>query len=90
MYDWRLPIDHTPSGGTFRIFAPARKRRSAEFIPPSRVFRAAETRDVMVGRVQIKGTNGDFHLDPSKSRTNSMCEFRKNNESFNFAIKLLM
>ena len=89
-YDWRLPIDLTPSDATFQILARAHKRRSAEFIPLSRVSSAAETRDVVVGHIRIKGANGDLLLDPSKSLTKRNGDFQKSNESFNFSVEILM
>ena len=66
-YDWRLPLELAPSASTFQIIARAHKRRSAEFIPLSRVASAADIRDAQVGHIRIKGAYGDLLLDPSKA-----------------------
>ena len=89
-YDWRLPLDLTPSDSTFQIVARVRKRRSAEFIPLSRVTSAADIRDVQVDHVRIKGTNGDLLLDPSKTLSKKNSEFTKSTDAFIFTVKLLM
>ena len=89
-YDWRLPLDLTPSDSTFQIIARAHKRRSAEFIPLSRVTSAADIRDVQVDHIRIKGTNGDLLLDPSKTLSKKNAEFTKSTDAFVFTVKLLM
>ena len=89
-YDWRLPLDLTPSDSTFQIIARVRKRKSTEFIPLSRVTSAAETRDITVEHVRIKGTNGDLLIDPSRGISKKNADFTKSAESFIFEIRLLM
>ena len=89
-YDWRLPLELTPSDSTFQVVARVRKRRSAEFIPLSRVSSAADIRDVQVGHIRIKGTNGDLLLDPSKTLSKKSTDFTKNTDAFNFSVKILM
>ena len=68
-YDWRLPLDLTPSDSAFRILARSHKRRIDEFVSISRVLWAAVPRDITVDHIRIKGANGDLLLDPSKSIT---------------------
>ena len=68
-YDWRLPVELTPSDTTFALVARARKKRSAEFIPLSRVASLIEARDTHGDHVRIKGAHGDLIFDPSRSLT---------------------
>ena len=89
-YDWRLPLDLTPSEATFQILARVHSRRSLEFIPLSRVSSAADTRDVTVDHVRIKGTNGDLLIDPARSLNKRNSDFNKNNDTFNHSVKILM
>ena len=89
-YDFRLPIDLTPSDSTLTMVARAHNRRSPEFIPLSRVTCAAETRDIQTDPIRIKGTNGDLLLGPSKTMSKKSSEFLKSSETFIFAVKILM
>ena len=89
-YDWRLPVELTPSDSTFTLVARAHKKKSAEFIPLSRVTSLVDTKDTHGEHVRIKGTNGDLIFDPSKSLTKKNYDFNKSYESFNFAVRVLM
>ena len=67
-YDWRLPLDLTPRDPTFQLVSRVCKRRSGEFTPlSSSITSAAESRDVQIDPVRIKGANGELILGPSKS-----------------------
>ena len=80
----------TPSDQTFILIARARKKRSAEFIPLSRVASISDNKDVLGEHVRIKGTNGDLLIDPSKSLNRKNGDFNKSGEAFNFAVRVLM
>ena len=62
----RLHIELTPTYATFALISQARKRKSAEFTPLSRVASLAETKDVNPEHVRIKGANGDFVVGTSR------------------------
>ena len=81
-YSWRLPIELTPSGQTLGVVGRARKHRSSEFAPLSRVMSLADNKDVHVDHIRIKWTNGDLLLDPSKSLSRRNSDFDKNPEAF--------
>ena len=68
-YDWRLPVELTPSDHTFTLIARARRKRSAEFIPLSRVASLVDVKGTNEAHVRIKGTNGDLFFDPTRSLT---------------------
>ena len=59
-YDWRFPIDLTPSGHAFILIVRARKKRGTELIPLSRFANVVDTKDNSAEHVRIKGTNGDL------------------------------
>ena len=63
-YDWRLPIELTPSDLTFGLIARSRKRKSAEFTPLSRVDSVTENKDAGTDRIRIKGASGDLLFGP--------------------------
>ena len=79
----------TPIDSTFQIIARAHKRRSAEFIPLSRVDSAADIRDVQVGHIRIQGANGDLLLCPSGTLPIGNTEFTTNTDAFHLTVKLL-
>ena len=89
-YDFRLPLELTPSDATLTVIARAHKRKSAEFIPLSRVASASDNREIQTDPIRIKGTNGDLLLDPSKTLTRKNSDFMKTSETFIYAVKVLM
>ena len=89
-YGYRLPIETTPSDNTFSLVARARKNKSCEFSPLTRVTSAADARDIGMDHVRIKGNNGDFLFDPTRSLTRRNADFSSSAEAFLHAIRILM
>ena len=89
-YDFRTPLDLTPSDAAFQIIARVRKRRSAEFVALSRAMGHADSRDVQVDHVRIRGANGDLILSPSRALSGRNNDFARNNDAFNFTVIILM
>ena len=72
------------------IVARARKRRSAEFIPLSRVTSAAESRDAQTDPIRIKGAKWRFTARPIENVVKENTEFMETSETFIYAVKVLM